>query len=772
MLEFVKFVHMRYNSTNRTERIAAKTRMQIEHDEYGRLGTLSMEVSTALTRRETLHEMLTACTAALVRHLDAAFARIWLLNEKEDVLELHASSGMYTHLNGQHARVPLGALKIGLIAAERTPHLTNAVIGDSRISDQEWARREGMVAFAGYPLLVEDRLIGVIAMFARHRLSNATLQAMAAIANGIALGIERVRIQQELTRLLVREQAARIDAENAHQHLHELLMQIPASICVLRGPTHIVEMANAGYLQLVGIEKHDLIGKPIREVFGEDERMEGSPNPLATRALFAGKGSKTPEGERGLCEILDQVYTTGEPFIDKEMRVVRDDPADGSGEERLFTFVYQPTRNAVGQVDGILVHAVEVTEQVQARETLRQSQERLTLAQQTGRIGTFELDIPSNRLLWTPELETLYGLPLGGFEGDYKNWVKRIHPDDVPLIEEQLRIAVAQHAPYSIELRAVWPDGTIRWLLMKGEVTLYDEQDKPLRMVGVNIDITERKEAEEALAAMNATLEAKVAQRTEALRQLNAELQRSNQELQDFAYVASHDLQEPLRKIQAFGNLLEEEYGAALRDEGGKAYLDRMRNAAARMRTLIDDLLAFSRVTTKAEPFAPVDLADVVRQVVDDLEPRLKATHGSIEVGELPVIEADGRQMYQMFQNLLVNALKFSRPGVVPVVRVFADVGSLGAIHRAPAGEEEAPAPATQQQCQLFIEDNGIGFDEKYLDRIFTVFQRLHGRDTYEGTGIGLAVVRKIVERHGGTVTAKSVVGEGTTFIITLPFSQ
>ncbi len=187
--------------------------------EQARLGQLSMEISLALTRRETLDEMLSACTDALVRHLDAAFARIWILNEAEDVLELQASSGMYTHLNGQHGRVPVGALKIGLIAAERVPHLTNTVIGDPRVSDQEWARSEEMVAFAGYPLLVRKRLIGVMAMFARHQLNEAALQAMEAIANGIALGVERLRMQEERAQWLAREKAARIEAEAAHERL-------------------------------------------------------------------------------------------------------------------------------------------------------------------------------------------------------------------------------------------------------------------------------------------------------------------------------------------------------------------------------------------------------------------------------------------------------------------------------------------------------------------------------------------------------------------------
>lgn len=258
------------------------------------------------------------------------------------------------------------------------------------------------------------------------------------------------------------------------------------------------------------------------------------------------------------------------------------------------------------------------------------------------------------------------------------------------------------------------------------------------------------------LQEFNNNLEMLVAQRTKDLIYLNTELQRSNQELQDFAYVSSHDLQEPLRKIQAFGNLLEEEFGRELGE--GKLYLDRMRNAASRMQVLINDLLTFSRVTTKALPFAPIDLTVIAQEVVSDLEARIRETHGRVEIGELPTIEADPVQMRQVLQNLIGNALKFHQADQFPVVTVSAKYST--------------DPQTAEPMCQLFVTDNGIGFDEKYLDRIFTVFQRLHGRSQYEGTGIGLAVVRKIVARHGGSVTAKSAPGQGSTFIVTLPVHQ
>jgi PAS domain S-box-containing protein len=239
----------------------------------------------------------------------------------------------------------------------------------------------------------------------------------------------------------------------------------------------------------------------------------------------------------------------------------------------------------------------------------------------------------------------------------------------------------------------------------------------------------------------------------EKLKTYMAKLEWSNRELQDFAFVASHDLQEPLRKIQVFGDQLKTKYTEPLGDEG-RDYLERMHSAANRMQALIQALLNYSRVTTKAEPFSPVDLSSLIREVVTDLETGIEEARGRVEVENLTNLEADPNQMRQLFQNLIANALKFRREEK-PVVKVY--------------GEQ---SPAGDTRFQIFVEDNGIGFDEKYLDRIFTPFQRLHGRGIYEGTGIGLAICRKIVERHGGSITAKSTPGKGSTFIVTLPMKQ
>lgn len=274
--------------------------------------------------------------------------------------------------------------------------------------------------------------------------------------------------------------------------------------------------------------------------------------------------------------------------------------------------------------------------------------------------------------------------------------------------------------------------------------TLYTSAQEELKL---------RRKLEGQLLAAKEHLEQHVKDRTKELNATNTELQRSNRELEDFAYVASHDLQEPLRKIQAFGNLLEEEYASKL--EEGALYVERMQHAAARMRTLIDDLLAFSRVTTKAQEMVDVDLNKLIKETLSDMEIRIKELNAKVEVKKLPTIKADPVQMRQLFQNLISNALKFHKKGVSPVITIY-------------------PMKDLEQKTKhvIYVEDNGIGFDEKYTDRIFTVFQRLHGKEDYEGTGVGLAVVRKIMERHNGMILAKSTLGKGATFILTFPMRK
>ena len=268
------------------------------------------------------------------------------------------------------------------------------------------------------------------------------------------------------------------------------------------------------------------------------------------------------------------------------------------------------------------------------------------------------------------------------------------------------------------------------------------ENDREVGAVLIFKDITARRRAEEDLARKA------------------DELARSNAELEQFAFVASHDLQEPLRKIQAFGDRVKTKCEKIDLGEAGD-YLNRMQNAAARMQTLINDLLAFSRVIRSSQPFVPVDLNAVTKEVLNDLEVRIEKNGARVDVGELPTINGDPTQMRQLMQNLLSNALKFQPAGRQPVVTISSRIIS--------EPNETTAVANTNPVWEISVQDNGIGFDEKHLEKIFAVFQRLHGRTEYEGTGIGLAVCRRIVDRHGGSITARSQPGKGATFVFTVP---
>jgi signal transduction histidine kinase len=266
------------------------------------------------------------------------------------------------------------------------------------------------------------------------------------------------------------------------------------------------------------------------------------------------------------------------------------------------------------------------------------------------------------------------------------------------------------------------------------------------------------------LTALNSTLEQRVAERTADAEDRARELARSNAELEQFSSVASHDLQEPLRKIRMFGDRLKESAGDTLADEPA-ADLERMRSAAARMQRLIGDLLDFSRVTHRGKEFAPVDLQRVANEVVSDLEARIVELEGTVDIGSLPTLEADATQMRQLLQNLIGNALKFHRDDEAPHVRVTSEVIE-GQVPRF-SGEAVAGSRAV-----ITVEDNGIGFDNKHAERIFGPFERLHGRSAYEGTGIGLSIARKIAWRHGGHIEASSKQSSGATFTVTLPLAH
>ena len=265
-------------------------------------------------------------------------------------------------------------------------------------------------------------------------------------------------------------------------------------------------------------------------------------------------------------------------------------------------------------------------------------------------------------------------------------------------------------------------------------------------------DFTERKLIEEELRRSRNELELRVDKRTAELSATVNKLEQLNQELQDFAFIASHDLQEPLRKIQAFGAMLIRKHKESLNPEG-QDYMERITMAANRMSELLRALLGYSRTGTSRLNYQPVSLTEVVKDAANDLEIMIKKVTGSVEISELPTVDGDSALLRQLFQNIIGNSIKYRKETEPPIVKIYGRI--------------------TDSVCHVFIEDNGIGFDECYSQKIFKPFERLHGRNApYSGTGMGLAICKKIVIRHGGQIAVNSIQEQGTTFIVTLPIKQ
>lgn len=442
-----------------------------------------------------------------------------------------------------------------------------------------------------------------------------------------------------------------------------------------------------GLLTFVNPAAAELIGQPADELLGQP-LAECLPLPLSDWPL----DSAAPSDRHG------------------EFRL------PGGGLEPLYmSFDSAPLLDGNGS-NGWVVAIRDISAQRLADQAMRERDQFFTLSLEMFCM----LGLDGNFLQVNTAFLEVLGYPLECLVG--RPYLELIHPQDRPLLLEKLRQLLAGKALLDLDLRVLDAQSELHWLQLSAALG----EDQVIYCAAR--DISARKAAEQALQ--------------DSLR----ELERSNRELQEFAFVASHDLQEPLRKIQAFAERLQARTGDL--DEEGQDFLQRMCSAAGRMQALIRDLLAYSRITSRGQPFQRLSLEQLLDEVLQDLETTLESSGAQVEREALPELDGDPTQLRQLLQNLLSNAIKFHREGEPPRVRVYA--------------ERQEPGEWT-----LCVADQGIGFDEKYLDRIFNPFQRLHGRQTYPGTGIGLAIVKKIVERHGARITASSRPDQGSTFRIT-----
>ncbi|MBW2173314.1 MAG: PAS domain S-box protein [Deltaproteobacteria bacterium] len=431
-----------------------------------------------------------------------------------------------------------------------------------------------------------------------------------------------------------------------------------------------------------------------------------------TAINLAGIVNLSHEFAIGLAEHFDVLHRVSQGELDSRV--------SGTSQVELLEFLKKVTNQMIESV------SQEITHRKLTEVALRESEERYRAVLKASPDAIVVYDTVGNCTYVNPAFTTIFGWTTEELIGKQLDHVPQENWSETQLIIDSVQ---AGKSFSGVESRRYTKDGNTLDVSISAGIHV-GRDGTPVGSVHILRDITRRKQAEEKL------------------KELMAELQRSNAELEQFAYVASHDMQEPLRKILSFGDRLEARYAKAL-DERGRDYMARMQNAAKRMQSLINNLLTLSRITIKAQPFVRINLADVVQTVMSDLELHVERAGGRVETGDMPTIDADPTQMRQLLQNLINNGLKFHEPEKKPVVKIHSQL--------------------MNETCTITVEDNGIGFDEKYLDRIFGVFQRLHGRGQYDGTGVGLAICQKIAERHGGSITARSSPGQGATFIVTLP---
>ena len=769
------------------------------------------DIGRHLTEARELPEMLRRCTQSMVNHLDAAFARIWTLNERENVLELRASSGLYTHLNGAHGRVPVGQFKIGRIASERLPHLTNQVIGDARVPEQIWAQENGLVAFAGYPLVVDDRLVGVMAMFSRTPLSDRTLDAMASVAQHVALGIERKGAEMAAARL------AAIVESSEDAIISETL-------------DGIITSWNRGAQTLLGHTEAEAVGQTSGRLIVPTDRKEAEAEALRRTA----SGERVP------------------PF--ETIRLRKD------GRPIQVSLAVSPVHDASGAVVAFSTIARDITEQKKAEAALRRSEENHRALFDTTPLPSWVLDLSTLKFLEVNQAAIKhYGYSHEEFLALKAHDLR--FPEEVPAFMEELRQAgsvpmrmthrrhrkkdgtaieveihsilttfaghparlavvndvtesrkteqalresearyerIAANVPGMVYQRVLRADGSVVYPFLSvgcREVFGFDpaEVQKNPQLLAEAVHPEDQAALRESFVVSARTLQpwrwqgrvvrpvtgeirciegtsrperqangevvwegviVDVTERKQAEedRRAKAEAERANRAKSEFLSRMSHELRTPLNAILGFGQVLQFS-DLAEQDDLALSYILK---GGQHLLSLVDEVLDLSRAETGELHLTLGEVA--VEEIVAEclgLVTRLAEARGITctvkPSARRPAVWCDEQRLRQMLLNLLSNAIKYNREGGQICVSF-------------------EPRPANR--LRLNVTDTGVGITSAGIKKLFVPFERLeHDGGDVEGTGLGLVVSRRIAEAMDGTVGVESEIGTGSTFWIELPLA-
>jgi len=523
----------------------------------------------------------------------------------------------------------------------------------------------------------------------------ARLKESELIGNDIT---EQKRVENEL-------RAEQEKSERQLTQMNAILNQMTEGLVIFDQHGNLLDM-NPAALETHGFDSVETLRKHLNEL---TEIFE----------LFDLQGRQLPVEEWPIGRVLN-----GETIDSYEVRVRRLD----TGKSWFASYGGTSIRDQNGNLLLTIVTLRDITEHKLADEQLLEKEERLRIALEAADLGVWDLDVENDAAHRSLRHDQIFGYDELQPQWGLEIMLRHVLPEDRPIAQEAHRRA-AETGVLSYEVRVQWPDGSIHWISPHGRMH-YDSEGRPSRITGVVADVTERKQAEEERE------------------RLIEDLARSNRELEQFAYIASHDLQTPLRTISSFVNLLARRYQGKLGPEADE-YISYAVEGAARMRHLIHDVLEYSRVGSQGKAIQPTDCRAVFDQALANLREEIVESGAKITSDDLPAIPADYSQAVQLFSNLLGNAIKYRKKEEPPRIHISAE---------------------QRENDWLFsVRDNGIGFEQQYADRIFQVFQRLHAVGEYPGTGIGLAICKKIVERHGGEIWLESAPGEGTTFFFTFP---
>ena len=682
--------------------------MEAALNEGLRLAALTRQVTEALIQEGTLQESLQQCAHALVTHLGAAFARVWTLNAQTQILELQASAGMYTHLNGAHSRIRVGDFKIGRIAAQKQPHLTNQVLEDPEISDQQWAAREGMVSFAGYPLLIEGELVGVMALFARVPLSPAVLGAMASVSNAMAVSIQRKHIEEERIHAFELLQQAALQAEASRARLVHILDNLPDGFMMFDEQWRY-SYINAQAQPFTGKPWQGLLGKKVWDEFPE---LIGS--------LYYQQYHHAIRHQEAVAFEIFAPTLSG--WFDIHAYPIPDGLA--------VYFRNITTRKQVEEARARLLEAER-----QAHVDAEAAKERISTILESITDAFFALDSEWRFTYLNAQGELLLQRTKEELLG------KRVW-DEFPeavgtSFDQQYHRAVERRTSVSFE-EFYPPLGT--WF----EVRAYPTPD------GLSIyyhDITERKQAEDERLRLFTIAE-------QARHEAEAALQLRN----DFLSSVSHDLKTPIAVMRGNVQLLQRRIKReGLSDPTWAAdRLSVIEAATIKMNGMVEELLDVAKLQAGQQldlDMRPISLISLIQQInVEQQETTRRHQIVVIAPTEEILVRGDRIRLDRVLANLLSNAIKYSPAGGRILVEVT---------------QEEVQ---DRRWVVVSIHDQGIGIPLADQAHIFDTFYRASNvLERMQGTGVGLASTAQIIAQHGGSISVKSEEGQGSTFTIRLP---